>query len=127
MAADYMLLLPLLSANLAERLHSEGWRPGWGGVGEAALHLARGLAHLHSCGILHRDIKPANVLTGRLLLLRSFMPCGRTQVKGGCHCLGRQLRKKGYWRLAVVIVCVTWVSITASQHVRAHNGLQSIT
>jgi len=62
-----MLILPLLSMNLAEKLQLEGWRPEWGEVGSVALQLAQGLTHLHSCGILHRDIKPANVLTGQLL------------------------------------------------------------
>ena len=61
-----MLVLPFAGDSLADALHSHGWRPGWAGVLQAGLQLARGLAHIHACGVLHRDIKPANVLLGTL-------------------------------------------------------------
>ena len=61
-----MLILPLWSQNLADRLHREKWRPGWPEVANTALQLAEGLAHIHSKGILHRDIKPANILSGSM-------------------------------------------------------------
>lgn len=67
MLTDYMLILPLWSQNLAEKVHKDSWRPEWKAVADIALQLAEGIAYIHLKGILHRDIKPANILTGDLL------------------------------------------------------------
>ena len=62
--ADYLLILPLWSQNLSSKLYEENWTPDAEEVGQVALSLAKGIAYIHSKGVLHRDIKPANVLSG---------------------------------------------------------------
>jgi cyclin-dependent kinase len=56
----FVLVFPFMSYNLDELLHQNAMN-GW----QMRSHLRdlfRGLAHIHSFGIIHRDIKPSNVL-----------------------------------------------------------------
>jgi serine/threonine protein kinase len=61
-SAGYRYLAMDLAAggDLQERLR--GQRYSQQEAARLVLDLARGLAHVHDCGILHRDLKPANVL-----------------------------------------------------------------
>ncbi len=58
----HFLTMSYIEGELLSELIREGrrWQPNE--AAELVRHLARGLAHAHSKGVIHRDLKPANVM-----------------------------------------------------------------
>ena len=65
---------------------------------DAAVQIARGLAHVHSCGVVHRDLKPSNVFA-------SYDGDGSDTSEGG-DCGGIPLFKIGDFGLSKLLACV---------------------